>query len=125
MHACSKGFESDASIRQFLAHGRESSKADEGGPSLLDIRELRSLSLSIPSFSLLGPPIGVSLPDCDLRALRDFIKAGTSTKVTRLSASLSQHSSFACLLIYAFHLTCAANTTCYMSHLSLAFSESL
>ncbi|CAL8460857.1 g388 [Coccomyxa elongata] len=71
---------SDASIRQFLARGREGSKADEGGPSQLDIRDLRSLSLSFPSFSVLGPPIGVSLPDSDLRDLRNFISAGQSFK---------------------------------------------
>ena len=80
LDVCSKGL-SDASIRQFLARGREGSKADEGGPSQLDIRDLRSLSLSFPSFSVLGPPIGVSLPDSDLRDLRNFISAGQSSKV--------------------------------------------
>lgn len=75
-----KGFESDAHIRQFLARGSSSraSKADEAGPSQLDIRDLRSLSLSMPSFSVLGPPIGVSLPDSDLKDLRVLVGAGSS-----------------------------------------------
>ena len=79
-----KGFESDAHIRQFLARGSSRSrKADEAGPSQLDIRELRSLSLSMPSFSVLGPPIGVSLPDSDLKDLRVLVGANSSIRGDR------------------------------------------
>jgi hypothetical protein len=104
LHARSKGFESDASIRQFLALGREGSKADEGGPSQLDIRDLRSLSLSFPSFSIVGPPIGVSLPDCDLRELRNFISNGATAKVPPFSSVVLAMAK-ACLLtiFYGIH----------------------
>lgn len=89
--------DSDAAIRQFLAlsSGSRTGEADRAGPSSLDIRDMRSLSLSFsfPSFSLMGPPIGVSLPDSDLAALKRFLRGsvggaapdGTPTKV--LSAS--------------------------------------
>jgi hypothetical protein len=76
MRSCSKGFESDASIREFLAGGSSlrSSKADEAGPNQLDIRELRSLSLSMPNFS---GPICVSLPECDLKDLCILVGANS------------------------------------------------
>ena len=70
--------DSDAAIRQFLAlsSGSRAGEADRAGPSSIDIRDMRSLSLSFsfPSFSLMGPPIGVSLPDSDLSALKRFLR---------------------------------------------------
>lgn len=108
LHARSKGFESDASIRQFLALGREGSKADEGGPSQLDIRDLRSLSLSFPSFSIVGPPIGVSLPDCDLRELRNFISNGATAKVPPFSSVVLAIAK-ACLLTISYGIHALSN----------------
>ena len=67
--------DTDEALRAFLTAGmRQGGKADEAGPSASDMRELRSLSIS---FSLMGPPIGVSLPDSDLKDLRCFL-AGRS-----------------------------------------------
>ena len=71
---CSKALDTDEALRAFLTggvHQRPGGRADEAGPSAADLRELRSLSLS---FSLVGPPIGVSLPDSDLHDLRCFLQ---------------------------------------------------
>ena len=78
---CSKGMDANEALRAFLTAGsRQGGKGDESGPSAADLRELRSLSLS---FSLVGPPIGVSLPDSDLKDLRYFLdcKSIPSSKV--------------------------------------------
>ena len=95
--------DSDAAIRQFLAlsSGARAGEADRTGPSSIDIRDMRSLSLSFsfPSFSLMGPPIGVSLPDSDLTALKRFLRGsvggngvvapdGTPPKVLPASPSM-------------------------------------
>lgn len=63
--------DTDEAIRAFLSGSQKDGKADEAGPSAADLRELRSLSVS---FSLMGPPIGVSLPDADLNDLRCFLQ---------------------------------------------------
>lgn len=67
----SKGMETDEAIRAFLSGSGGARPGNEAGPSAADLRELRSLSLS---FSLMGPPIGVSLPDSDLADLRCFLQ---------------------------------------------------
>ncbi len=70
--ACSKGMETDEALREFLTGGAgRAGRADEAGPSVADLRELRSLSLS---FSLVGAPIGVSLAESDLTDLRCFLQ---------------------------------------------------
>ena len=71
-YCCSKAMNTDEALRAFLTAGpRQGGKADEAGPNAADLRELRSLSVS---FSLVGPPIGVSLPDSDLTDLRCFLQ---------------------------------------------------
>ncbi len=80
----------DEALRAFLTAGmRQGSKADEAGPTASDMRELRSLSIS---FSLMGPPIGVSLPDSDLTDLRCFLAGRSipSFKVCRSELNPSQ-----------------------------------
>ncbi len=87
---CSKGMNTDEALRAFLTAGmRQGGKADEAGPSASDVRELRSLSIS---FSLMGPPIGVSLPDSDLKDLRYFLECRSipSLKVCRSELHPSQ-----------------------------------
>ena len=86
-HACvwsRKGLGGDAAIRQFLALSSDAraSDADRAGPSAMDIRELRSLSLSIPSLSAVGLPIAVSLPDSDLSALKRFLRGSVGGSVS-------------------------------------------
>jgi hypothetical protein len=54
----------------------------------MDIRELRSLSLSIPSLSIVGPPIGVSRPESELSALKRFLRGSVGGSVSSTKVSL-------------------------------------